>query len=154
MVKFSELKDDKQIVKSAAQNERYNLVERPKFLFSFDLKEQEYRFYASLLQDNASTEIFQQISKIVFDLVVTEALCWMILGEDEIYIYIIVFFAVLLLEGLVLYNIFRIVNNYFMVWIAIQFAGIAYTMFIFMFNGLKFQKLLLKNTQQSTFAVF
>ena len=154
MVKFSELKDDKQIVKSAAQNERYNLVERPKFLISFDLKEQEYRFYASILQDNASTEIFQQVSKAIFDLVVTEALCWMVLNEDEIYIYIIVFFAVLLLEGLVLYNIYRIVNNYFMVWITIQFIGVVYTMFIFMLNGLKFQSLLLKNTQQATFAVF
>ena len=49
MGKFHDMKDDKQIVKSGAQNERYNLVERPKFLLSFDLKEQEYRFYSSLL---------------------------------------------------------------------------------------------------------
>ena len=49
----------KQIVKSAAQNDRYGLVERPKFLFHFDLKEQEHKFYANQLQENSSTEIFQ-----------------------------------------------------------------------------------------------
>ena len=59
MIKFSDMKDDKQIVKSAAQNDRYGLVERPKFLFHFDLKEQEHKFYANQLQENSSTEIFQ-----------------------------------------------------------------------------------------------
>ena len=41
ILKTNELKDDKQIVKSAAQNDRYNLVERPRFLLSFELKDQE-----------------------------------------------------------------------------------------------------------------
>lgn len=39
ILKTNELKDDKQIVKSAAQNDRYNLVERPRFLISFELKD-------------------------------------------------------------------------------------------------------------------
>lgn len=39
ILKTNELKDDKQIVKSAAQNDRYNLVERPRFLLSFELKD-------------------------------------------------------------------------------------------------------------------
>ena len=41
ILKNNELKDDKQIVKQAAQNEKYNLVERPRFLMSFELKDQE-----------------------------------------------------------------------------------------------------------------
>ena len=41
ILKTNELKDDKQIVKSAAQNDRYQLVERPRFLISFELKDQE-----------------------------------------------------------------------------------------------------------------
>jgi len=41
ILKSNELKDDKAIVKSAAQNDRYNLVERPRFLISFELKDQE-----------------------------------------------------------------------------------------------------------------
>lgn len=41
ILKTNELKDDKAIVKSAAQNDRYNLVERPRFLISFELKDQE-----------------------------------------------------------------------------------------------------------------
>ena len=35
----SELKDDRAIVQSAAQNDRYNLVERPRFLLSFEQKD-------------------------------------------------------------------------------------------------------------------
>ena len=45
--KLIDIKDDKQIVNSAAQNERYSLVERPAFLFYFDLKEQESSFFVS-----------------------------------------------------------------------------------------------------------
>ena len=37
--KLIDIKDDKHIVSSAAQNDRYNLVERPRFLFQFELKE-------------------------------------------------------------------------------------------------------------------
>ena len=39
ILKTNELKDDKLIVKSAAMNDRYNLVERPRFLISFELKD-------------------------------------------------------------------------------------------------------------------
>ncbi len=39
ILKTNELKDDKAIVKSAAQNDRYNLIERPRFLISFELKD-------------------------------------------------------------------------------------------------------------------
>ena len=39
VLKNNELKDDKQIVKSAAQNDTYNLVERPRFLLVFELKD-------------------------------------------------------------------------------------------------------------------
>ena len=39
VMKMSDFKDDKQIVKRLAENERYNLVERPRMLFTFDLKE-------------------------------------------------------------------------------------------------------------------
>ena len=43
---FEELKDDKAIVKKAAQNDRYKLVERPKFLMSFESREWEGRYAA------------------------------------------------------------------------------------------------------------
>ena len=39
LLKNNEMKDDKQIVKSAALNDKYNLIERPRFLLQFDLKE-------------------------------------------------------------------------------------------------------------------
>ena len=69
-------KDDKIIVKRLAENERYNLVERPRLLFSFDLNEQEKMFFAFLLTQNFSSEIFSYITKAIFDLVIVEFLIW------------------------------------------------------------------------------
>ena len=80
----------------------------------------------------------------LFDLIVTEALFWMIFHRDleylnfDVFRNILVMLCVLFFEGLILYNIYRIVNNYFVLWITIQFLGAAFTMFIFMFNGPKF----------------
>ena len=45
--KLIDIKDDKQIVNSAAQNERYCLVERPAFLLYFEVREQENSFFIS-----------------------------------------------------------------------------------------------------------
>ena len=70
------------------------------------------------------------------------------------YVYVIVVIVVLFIEGGILYNINRIINNYFMLWVVVQAFGILITMIFFFFNGPKFQYLLLKNSQQSTFAVF
>jgi hypothetical protein len=41
--------DDKMIILNATENQIYNLVERPKYLLSFDLKdsEQEFLYYIS-----------------------------------------------------------------------------------------------------------
>lgn len=41
---FDEVRDDKQIVKIAAQNDRYRLVERPRFLMNFESREWEGQF--------------------------------------------------------------------------------------------------------------
>ena len=57
--KLIDIKDDKHIVNSAAQNERYNLVERPRFLFTFELKEQESVFFLHLMNQNYNFEMFQ-----------------------------------------------------------------------------------------------
>jgi hypothetical protein len=79
-LKVNELKDDKQIVKSAAQNDRYNLVERPRFLISFELKDQEQAFLHSLLKDNYSLEVFQLVSKSIIDLIIIECLVYTFFG--------------------------------------------------------------------------
>ena len=44
---FDEVKDDKAIVKIAAQNDRYQLVERPRFLMNFESREWEGLFTES-----------------------------------------------------------------------------------------------------------
>lgn len=40
--------DDKLIVKNLTENQLYNLVERPKYLFTFELKEQEEEFLLTI----------------------------------------------------------------------------------------------------------
>lgn len=43
---FEDLRDDRAIVKKAALNDKYKLVERPKFLMSFETREWEGRYAA------------------------------------------------------------------------------------------------------------
>ena len=47
---YEELKDDKTIVKIAAMNDKYKLVERPKFLMNFDTREWEARYAATMFR--------------------------------------------------------------------------------------------------------
>ena len=103
ILKNNELKDDKQIVKQAAQNEKYNLVERPRFLFSFDLRDQENSFLHSLLRQNYSLEVFQLVSKLILDIVIVEALVYTYVGNDKYYFYFIVFLSHVTFEIALLY---------------------------------------------------
>lgn len=44
ILKYGDMKDDRKIVKNPTLNERYNLVERPRFLLQFELKDKETDF--------------------------------------------------------------------------------------------------------------
>ena len=74
----------------------------------------------------------------MFDLVVLEALCWTFFQRSSVYVYIIVVVVVVLIEGFILYNINKVINNFFTIWVIIQAIGIIITMIIFFFNGPKF----------------
>ena len=110
ILKTNELKDDKQIVKSAAQNDRYNLVERPRLLISFELKDQEQAFLHSLLKQNYSLEVFQLVSKAIIDLVIIECLVYTFFGSDSYYIYVGVFVAVIAPLSALLYYMRRLTS--------------------------------------------
>ena len=147
-------KDDKQIVKRLAENERYNLVERPRMLFSFELNEQEKMFFSYMLTQNFRTELFHYISKGVFDIVIVEFLCWTYFGKSYYVIYGIVFVLVIVIHAVIICQMNKMNNTYVMCWVLIQAMGIILSMSLFFFNGPKFQHMLSKNAQQSTFAVF
>ena len=98
-----------------------------------------------MLQQNYSTEFFQQIVKALFDLVVIEGFVWTLFGTENLIVYFIVFFFVACGSGTVLYNMNKLINNYFMFWVVLQAAGIIFSMAFFFFNGPKVQNLLLKH---------
>lgn len=50
LLNYGDFKDDRQIVKNAAENDKYNLVERPKYLLGFELKDQEADFMRNIFQ--------------------------------------------------------------------------------------------------------
>ena len=108
VLKNNELKDDKQIVKSAALNEIYNLIERPRFLVSFELKDQENAFLHSLLKENYSLEVFQLVSKYLIDLIIIECLVYTFFGSDSYYIYAGVFAGLTTLITALLYYMRRL----------------------------------------------
>lgn len=154
ILKSNELKDDKQIVKSAAQNDRYNLVERPRFLISFELKDQEQAFLHSLLKQNYSLEVFQLVSKSIIDIIIIECLVYTFFGSDSYYIYVGVFLAQASFEAALLYYMRRLTSQGIMMFLVIQIIGIAFSMVFFILNGPKFQNFLLRSSQQVTLGIY
>ena len=73
---FTNLKDDRQIVKIAATNDKYKLVERPRFLFSFDTTTWENKFATSVFRKHFNTELCTFLTKAVFDLFLSQALVY------------------------------------------------------------------------------
>ena len=118
-MKSNELKDDKQIVKSAALNERYNLVERPRFLTSFELKDQEQVFLHSLLKQNYSLEVFQLVSKSIIDLIIIECLVYSYFGSESYYIYISVFCSEAIVNAGLIYFTRKLTANGIMIFLVI-----------------------------------
>ena len=53
---FEDLRDDRAIVKKAALNDKYKLVERPKFLMNFETREWEGRYAATQFRKHFNQE--------------------------------------------------------------------------------------------------
>lgn len=141
-------------MKSAAQNDRYNLVERPRFLLNFELKDQENAFLHSLLKQNYNLEVFQLVSKSIVDLVIIECLVYTYFGQDSYYIYFGVLFGYAAVEAALLYYMRRLTSQGIMVFLFIQIVGIAISMVFFILNGPKFQNFLLRSSQQVTLGIY
>ena len=95
---FAEMKDDRAIVKIAAINDKYKLVERPRFLFSFDTTTWESKFATSVFRKHFSTELCTYLTKVCFDLLMSQALVYAIWKTDRIDINILVALGVLILR--------------------------------------------------------
>lgn len=81
---FADMKDDRQIVKIAATNDKFKLVERPRFLFSFDTTTWENKFATSVFRKHFTTELCTYITKAIFDLFLGQALVYSIYKQDQI----------------------------------------------------------------------
>ena len=57
--------------------------------------------------------------KALFDLVVIEGFVWTLFGTENLIVYFIVFFFVGIGSGTVLYNMNKLINNYFMFWVVL-----------------------------------
>ena len=62
------IKDDRKIVNNAAENEFYRLVERPKYLISFDHSEQEADYYLRQHNDHSTQKLVFFILKCFIDI--------------------------------------------------------------------------------------
>jgi len=81
---FADMKDDRQIVKIAATNDKFKLVERPRFLFSFDTTTWENKFATSVFRKHFTTELCTYITKAIFDLFLGQALVYSMYKQDQI----------------------------------------------------------------------
>ena len=95
---FTEMKDDRTIVKIAALNDKYKLVERPRLLLNFNLVTWESKFATSVFQKNFQTEICTYFTKGIIDLLLSEAIVYAIYKGYRYDIYIYVAIGVVILK--------------------------------------------------------
>ena len=69
---FEDLKDDRAIVKKAALNDKYKLVERPKFLMNFETREWEGRYAATQFRKHFNQEACNFVTQSVFDVLMMQ----------------------------------------------------------------------------------
>lgn len=93
---FAEMKDDRAIVKIAATNDKYKLVERPRFLFSFETMTWENKFATSVFRKHFQTELCTFITKALFDLLLSQALVYAYYKNNRIEVNILVGLGVIL----------------------------------------------------------
>lgn len=70
---FSDYQDDRKIVKLAALNDKYKLVERPRFLFQFENTIWEGKFATWVFRKHFGTEFFTYVMKCVYDIILVQA---------------------------------------------------------------------------------
>lgn len=73
---FSDYQDDRKIVKFAALNDKYKLVERPRWLLNFSTATWESKFATSVFRKHYQVEIFTFSLKALCDLFLVEAFIW------------------------------------------------------------------------------
>ena len=73
---FEDLKEDRAIVKKAAQNDKYKLVERPKFLINFETREWESKYAATQFRKHFSQEACNFVTQSIFDVLMLQGLIY------------------------------------------------------------------------------
>ena len=71
---FDRSQDDRKIVKLAAVNDMYKLVERPRWLLMFNSTTWENRFSAWVFEKYFRHELYTFLMKAVFDIIISQAL--------------------------------------------------------------------------------
>mmetsp|Transcript_13554 Transcript_13554/g.17164 ORF Transcript_13554/g.17164 Transcript_13554/m.17164 type:complete len:272 (-) Transcript_13554:151-966(-) len=90
---FSDVQDDRAIVKIAAINDKFKLVERPRFLINFEMTTWESKFATSTFGKHFKTEICTFITKGVLDFLLAEAVAFSVHGNDKKWIYVLITLA-------------------------------------------------------------
>ena len=100
------MKDDRTIVKIPALNDKYKLVERPRFLISFSMVTWEGKFATSVFQKYFQTELCTYFTKGIIDLLLSEAIVYAYYGNtrSDIYVYIAIgVIAIKVIDTMVLF---------------------------------------------------
>ena len=96
---FEDFKDDRAIVKKAAQNDQYKLVERPKFLLGIESRDWEGRYAAISYNRNYSVDFCNFITESFFEVMLVQVFVYSKHANHSVYFYVgagHMFFKVLL----------------------------------------------------------
>lgn len=122
---FNDYQDDRKIVQIAALNDKYKLVERPRFLLQFDNTTWESKFGAWVFRKHFQTELANYIMKAVFDFVLAQAAIIQKYGKDRYEINILAGIGMIILktvESLALFGR-KIKKPRYIAWQFVSFVG-------------------------------
>ena len=122
---FSDYQDDRKILQIAALNDKYKLVERPRFLLQFENSVWESKFGAWVFRKHFRTEIATFIMKCAFDLILVQAAVIAVYEWNRLEINIVVGSGVAILKTMECFALFcrKVKKPRYIAWQFLSFIG-------------------------------
>jgi len=152
---FEDLRDDRAIVKKAAQNDKYKLVERPKYLINFETREWEGRYAATQFRKHFSQEACNFITQSIFDVLMMQGFIYSFeLDLSYLHYYIIVGVSHLFIKTLLIIILFKIGTRQVYYGVAVLYLSVIFSIVVFVLIGPVYKNLIYRESQLVTYALY
>ena len=141
------------IVKIPATNDRYKLVERPRFLLYFENKDWESQFTEHLYSKYFSQEVCNFFTKCILDILMIQVYLYS-KGHENLKVYSITLVGYLFVQGLATYGIFRMDHKHVSIAIMIWYISYFLSTIVFIMLGPNYADMFKRETSMLNFFLF